>query len=118
MQTVVSRNARTCRGAACRQGVAVPRLLIRPGLAGGLWWWPVAGQFAQPPGVGGRVGLAVFLERRVDVLGDQRGDHVHDVVPVIAEPGEALNRLPTSGAGRRPAPGSPPPGASPHAASG
>ena len=44
-------------------------------------------------GIGGRVGLAVFLEDQADVLGDQRGDHAHDVVPVLAEPSKAANRL-------------------------
>ena len=49
---------------ACRQWARDPWLLI-PALCltTGLWWWPVAGQFAQPTDVGGRVGLAVFGER-------------------------------------------------------
>src|SRR5262249_17740390 len=68
-----------------------------PRLAGWFWWWPVAGQLVQPPGVGGRVGLALFLQDPVDVLGNQRGNHVHDVVPVITAPGEPLNRLPGLG---------------------
>jgi hypothetical protein len=39
----------------------------------------------------------VLLEGPVDVLGDERGDHVHDVVPVIAQPVQALNRVPCPG---------------------
>src|SRR5262249_56403665 len=65
-----------------------------PRLAGWFRWRPVAGQLVQPPDVGGRVGLAVLLEDPVDVLGDQRGNHVHDVVPVITAPREPLHRLP------------------------
>lgn len=58
---------------------------------------PAAGKFAQPSGIVDGVVPPVLLNGPVDVLADQRGDHVHDGVPVVAEPGKALNRLPRLG---------------------
>jgi hypothetical protein len=55
---------------------------------------PVARQFVQPTGVVAGIGLLMLLDSPVDVLGDQRSDHVHDVAPVVAEASKTLNRLP------------------------
>src|SRR6266516_1828390 len=65
--------------------------------AGCLRWRPVAGQFVQPPGVVARIELPMLLHGPVKVVADHGCDHVHDVVPVVAEGAEPLHRLPCPG---------------------
>src|SRR6266516_3879241 len=55
------------------------------------------GEFVEPPGVAARIERLVFVHGRVDVVADHPCDHVHDVVPVVAERGQPLHGRPGSG---------------------
>src|SRR5229473_1168534 len=59
-----------------------------------LRWRPVARQFGQPPHVVRTVEGPLLGQGLVYGLGDRTHDQVHHVVPVVAEPGQPLDRLP------------------------
>ncbi len=86
-------------GDRCSAGYLARRIVmdLRSMRAGCLRWRPVAGQFVQPPGVVARIELPMLLHGPVKVVADHGCDHVHDVVPVVAEGGEPLHRLPCPG---------------------
>ncbi len=56
-----------------------------------------AGQFVEPPGVVAWIEPPVLCQGAVEVVADHGGDHVHDVVPVVALAGQPLNGLPCLG---------------------
>jgi hypothetical protein len=58
---------------------------------------PVAWQFVKPLGVVARIERPVFVHGLIEVAADHGGDHVHDVVPVVAESDQPLDGLPGFG---------------------
>jgi hypothetical protein len=58
---------------------------------------PVSGQCIEPPHVIRTIELPLLGHDPVKVLADQFHDHVHHIVPVVAEPGQPLNCLPRLG---------------------
>src|SRR3954452_24278975 len=52
--------------------------------------WPVGGKFLEPAGMVGGVERSAFGHRGMDVVAEHGSDHVHDVVPVVAQSRETL----------------------------